>query len=637
MSFLKDLADVYDNNAGLIGKEEVKSGKFEKYYCLLPIFHKKQAAHVSVTISEEGEFLFADIIEEHSSTTIPITIKSMSRSSGANPHSIHDKIQYLDPNYKDYETPSRAKETSHFDEYLDCLNGWRESEHHHPFLDSLYNYLSKNSLIADIIGEGIFILNDEGRFKEKWEGKKEDKPKIMKVTSGGQRSTLVRFRMISADGEIYEPWGDKEIWDKHIAYQYESIEDSGLCYASGKITKTISVHPSYTRYPSDMAKIISKPTNKNFITYQGRFDKPEDAVLIGALVSLKAHNALKWLLERQGFKVGNSSYLVFGNKVVIPDNLLADLNSLFLDDDDKETIYDINKTEMMLSQKLSSLSRGQKEQLPNIGKSVTILCLDNATEGQGRIALTEYKKLDTKEYFHKLKKWQDTASWPHRYRGKNYIGSPTVDTIVKAAYGERVKDNHYQVTTRRLISCILKQQKIPTDIIASLVQQSIKTYKKDEMDQKRRAIDVTCSMLKHNKGGELQMALDTECTNRSYLFGRLLAIAEYVETSATEGSRETNAERTMRTMYHSPANTWINLHFKLQPYFRKNTKHKNMQMIGKRMITEIIDTLEDDFNNKPLKPEFLAGYSCQMRDFYRSRKQQKENGDDFNHDNTKQN
>lgn len=54
------------------------------------------------------------------------------------------------------------------------------------------------------------------------------------------------------------------------------------------------------------------------------------------------------------------------------------------------------------------------------------------------------------------------------------------------------------------------------------------------------------------------MKLDEKCTDRSYLFGRMLAVAEKVERSTFDDgeTRVTNVERYMQQFSRTPFRTW---------------------------------------------------------------------------------
>ena len=65
------------------------------------------------------------------------------------------------------------------------------------------------------------------------------------------------------------------------------------------------------------------------------------------------------------------------------------------------------------------------------------------------------------------------------------------------------------------------------------------------------------------------MSLDPKITDRSYLFGRLLAVAEAIETSAlniTKTSRPTNEEKIMQRFKQSPSESLPMLEKSILPY-----------------------------------------------------------------------
>lgn len=67
------------------------------------------------------------------------------------------------------------------------------------------------------------------------------------------------------------------------------------------------------------------------------------------------------------------------------------------------------------------------------------------------------------------------------------------------------------------------------------------------------------------------MALDTSSTDRSYLFGRLLAVAEQVEraTYDREEKRESNAIRMQAVFAQRPLYAWRIIEEKLIPYYAR--------------------------------------------------------------------
>ena len=122
------------------------------------------------------------------------------------------------------------------------------------------------------------------------------------------------------------------------------------------------------------------------------------------------------------------------------------------------------------------------------------------------------------------------------------------------------------------------------------------------------------------------MGLDKERRTRDYLYGRLLAVAEYVERSALNQSgerRSTNAERLMQRFADHPCSTWRDLEKQIAPYMQRLQSRDNSYWIydkAKRVMQDICDLVTDidDFTSqKKLDGEFLLGYHCQYADFFK--------------------
>ena len=113
------------------------------------------------------------------------------------------------------------------------------------------------------------------------------------------------------------------------------------------------------------------------------------------------------------------------------------------------------------------------------------------------------------------------------------------------------------------------------------------------------------------------MALDRERTSRDYLFGRLLALAEHLESRALYvggEKRTTNAEKLMQRFADRPQSTWLNLETNLAPYkVRLSAKRPGFLHNMKEEIDTVVNAFdtEDFVSDKRLTGEFLLGYHCQ--------------------------
>lgn len=120
------------------------------------------------------------------------------------------------------------------------------------------------------------------------------------------------------------------------------------------------------------------------------------------------------------------------------------------------------------------------------------------------------------------------------------------------------------------------------------------------------------------------MALDKNCSDRSYLFGRLLAVAEAVENSiyTDENRRETNAMRMQKAFSLRPMATWRLLEEKLEPYYKQ--LNPGLRQYYRKLTQEIVDKLSasDGSLNQKLDDIYLLGYYHQRA--YRTEKADKQ-------------
>ena len=118
------------------------------------------------------------------------------------------------------------------------------------------------------------------------------------------------------------------------------------------------------------------------------------------------------------------------------------------------------------------------------------------------------------------------------------------------------------------------------------------------------------------------MALDKNNTDRSYLYGRLLAVFEHVERSTYprwEG-REPNAMRLQSTFCRRPLYARSVLEERLQPYFRHlspGLRAYFRNIIGE--ITEKLSQYDDTQLAAPLSEIYLMGYYLQRSELLHSK------------------
>ncbi len=118
------------------------------------------------------------------------------------------------------------------------------------------------------------------------------------------------------------------------------------------------------------------------------------------------------------------------------------------------------------------------------------------------------------------------------------------------------------------------------------------------------------------------MVLDRQNSDRDYLYGRLLAIADLLESEALDISgekRQTNAMRLMQRFSEFPYSTWSILEPSLNPY--RCRLRPGRQMYYDKLIGEVMDlfVLDDFKNNRKLSGEYLIGFHCQKENHFRKK------------------
>src|SRR5699024_10200153 len=119
-------------------------------------------------------------------------------------------------------------------------------------------------------------------------------------------------------------------------------------------------------------------------------------------VSQKAHNALKWLINKQAKIIDGRVFLVWGNDLKeIPD--IAEDSSIFAQDETADETTEkivVGNTFQYYAEQISKAIAGYKVEL-TVGDKVQILVIDSATTG--RMAVLYYRSLDKAFYLDKLK------------------------------------------------------------------------------------------------------------------------------------------------------------------------------------------------------------------------------------------
>lgn len=621
LSWLQNLYKTYNANEEAVGKTVKKRNGRE--YTLLPISHTTQNAHIEVTIDEAGNFLRAIPLEKVN-TIIPCTEESASRAgSKVAPYPLHDKLSYVAGDFLKYGGKIKNPNDIPFNSYIKNLKEWAESPYATSKVKSIYMYLSKGRLIEDLVHKGVIKLDENQQLIEKWNKKYEvtigEKPLIFSSGITDQASAFVRFNVYSPYSFV-EVWKDKDMYQSFIDFYNERLGDEDVDYVTGEIAPSTERHANKIRHAADKAKLISANDTTGF-TFRGRFKTSKEAAGISYEVSQKAHNALKWLIHRKGKTIDNRVFLVWGNdNKSIPDPSEDALDILRHANREIEKVIDTDKP---YAEEVKKAMDGYRNDL-RFNSEVNILVLDSATTG--RMAVLYYRNMNKELYLNHLEDWHSQCAWEHRYRRNEeqfikFYGAPATRDIAFAAYGPRASDKVVKGLMERMLPCIIDGRSIPRDIVKSAFQRASNPVALERWEWDK-TLSITCSLIRKSlieAKEELDVALDKTITDRSYLFGRLLAVADVLERGALgkEETRATNAIRYMNSFSQKPSRTWMTLQASLQPYQAKLGIKANYLS---RIIDEISDQFTvEDFNNKPLTEKYLLGFYSQRRELYKKK------------------
>lgn len=631
MSWLLNLYETYESNLDRVGEIGLR---YNREYTLLPVSHTTQNAHIEVLVTEAGEFHSAKVIDKsEASTLIPCTEKSASRAGSIiAPYPLHDKLSYVAGDYVAYGGQIKGEEP--FATYIQDLQNWAESPYTHPKVVSIYRYLRKRTLIRDLVEVSrILAVDEQQQLIDKWDNKYSDryavKPGIFSVIAGDQTSAFVRFTVYSPDDDRLEKvWKDAEVHASFINYYQEKLGEEDLCYVTGGRLPSTDKHANKIRNAGDKAKLISA-NDKTGFTYRGRFTDSRDAASISYEVSQKAHNALKWLIQRQGKPIEDRVFLVWGNAdLYIPD---PGEDTFTLDPEAMpEVVHKSNTHETLAAEVAKALdgyrSKMVQGEVSSAKTGVNILILDSATTG--RMAVLYYRNMDKELYLDRLKYWHTTCAWLHRYRKNEqgefttFYGAPATRDIAFAAYGPRAGDKVVKGLMERMLPCIVDGSRVPLDIIRSLVNRASNPVALERWEWEKM-LSITCALLdKHlyDRREGIGMPLDEQNDDRSYLFGRMLAVADVLERRALgKEDRATNAIRYMNTFSQHPERTWKVIHSALQPY-QARLGYKARDLV--KILAKIHDQFDHkDFNNQALSGKYLLGFYSQRHALNQSKQQ----------------
>ncbi len=638
MSWLEALYRTYEANAEHAGVKDESSA------VLIPPFHTSKNAQISVMVDMAGNFKKASLIDhrEDQEKVIPCTEDSSARTSGLSPHPLFESLQYAagdlavcaKPYLDSVQDPKkRAKAEKALNEanelYLKQLGGWCASPEKNPLVCAAYSYLGKKTLVHDLVSAGIVPVDAAGNvcfLKPKAEKGKRGNP-LFSLFQGDLSKAFVVFEVYRTDGtsvRLYEDFSVRKSWMDYSLRCSGKTSPVGFCQILGKTAPLAELHPQRIRNPADGGKLISGNDNANF-TFRGRFETPLEACGISTEVTQKAHSALRWLLKKQGYSDGTQYIVAWAVdpdvSVPQPTGNTSELPSLEDADAVSHAPVGIGTAEAA-AKALDRLIAGYHARLNP--KHLCVIMLDSATPGT--MAVKSWRELEGWNYLDNIENWHRNCAWLQNYsKDKVFYGAPSPRDIAFAAYGSTMKfdDPRLRSSVARLLPCILDGAPIPRDFVENVIRRASNPCAVDPWEF-RKTLGIACSLYRYYKSKErtYTMALDTSLKSRDYLFGRLLAAADYLESSAQDAageSRPTNALRIMPFFTERPASAWNTLYKDLNPYMERLRANKPGLFVNLEKLFEEIHTAfdpRDYVSDSPLSGEYILGYYCQKAAFF---------------------
>ena len=579
MGLLQKAVETYDANAALVGVYQ------EGRDPLAPIGHILTSASIEITLNALGEFLSARKVEKtEPKILIPVTEDSGGRASGLAAHPLCDYLKYVAP----------TNEKAH-DLYLQTLRAWLDSPHSHPFLQAVFAYANDGTILNDLTKAGL--LDSAERYDEKG---------------------MVCWRVNGFADEEPACWKNRNLFDSFAAYYCDRISerDVALCMIEGRPEAAAVQHPKGIIPVNGNAKLISANDTSGF-TYRGRFAEKWQTATVGYVASQKAHNAIRWLASDQGVREfsGNRIFLCWnprGTGILKPMRRMPSAEAARKPSDYRDQLQ-------------STLLSFRKDRQFRDTDSAILASFDAATTG--RLSITYYNELSLGTFLERMHDWDAHCCW---YAGKYGIQAPNLFQIVECAFGtprgnfletdDRIQRQHLQ----QLLGCKVSGGVFPQDIVKALTERASMPLAYEETVW-RRIVQTACAALQKyrydTKQGGDEMAWELDKKDRSFQYGRLLAVMDRAERDyyyKTQESRQTNAIKFMSEFRQRPFFVYerINRHL-YQAYLNRIEPWQANRY--ERLCDEIIRIIREfpeEELNKPLSELYLMGYDLQRNAFF---------------------
>lgn len=568
---------------------------------LAPCFHTLTRADLDITVGSDGAFISASAVDKtESKIIIPVTEESARRTSHPCAHPLSDQLKYL-----------ASYDEKRHEDYLKQLTDWSNSPYTHPKLAPILRYIQGDTILTDLLRANLIKINEHSL------PVKDD--------------LLVRWRVIGLGKDLDGPcWTDRSLFEAFRKYivHCKMTACPVLCMIEGTLSTPAEKHPKGVVPFHGNAKLISDNDKDNF-TFRGRFVTSQQAATVGYEASQKAHNALRWLVANQKVSFGGRTFLCWCPQgMVIP----KPHNPLMPQHQQSQSVKPSDYQRL-----LKEALEGWKNSLHTIHPQAVIAVFDAATSG--RLSLTYYNELQAFDFVNRLYQWDRICCWTFQNIGVN---SPSLWQIINCAFGtERSAGNAPQLETddrvlrqqmQRLLACRIEQAHIPSDVVQLLVQRA-STPQSYTPKTREKILFTACAVIRKfhydRTKEEWSMALEPQKKDRSYQYGRLLAVLEKAErdTYRDNEEREPNAIRMQSVFSQRPQRTARTIWEQVKKAYYPRLKPASRAFYEKLLceILDIISEFPDEQQNRPLSDSYLLGYYLQRNSLYAKRENHTEN------------
>lgn len=634
MSLLTALLDSYDyaleNN--MVGKPDHFGN------ILLPMYYNSMKSNgkniIELLLSKESDLLEARVLPEGETIQFPVTEDSVARSSGVAPHPLVDSASYV---IQDGEKRSAA--------YMEQMENWLAYDAN-DYVKIIRDFLKKPDMLDAV----------KKRLKDSEEGEEEKAKKS--AASIDFEKVFFTFSIENYEGmKNVSVSENAALQGRYKAYvEYLNANDPEkekiTCNLSGKEDYLCIKHQPLM----GTARLVSQIT-ANDENYRGRFTTADQSIKIGMETSQKIHLMAKYLLSGQGTRrwLGEQANMVSW----FSDDLsnAAEFNPT----KSTEVASSVKNRLLALKQEKSDASMIADEMTEDIVKSFTNgkrMFSDEATYyiaifdkiSNGRVAAKYFRSLSGSRLKDNLVAWQEKYHWRGFSKDnwdKEFTPSPR--RMVLAAYGverdgmlEIAKNDFLKNQYQNIVTALVEGRAVPRNFEKAL---AVNIRHRQNYDKTWMEVLFCALAVLKDKGGIKDAMLNRENTDRSYLFGRLLASFEYLEKSAfSKGDeRSTNAEKMWTSYTNQPATMMLRLRTLLKPYERKlnasdEALKRSAYFNATREIQEATNMLHESYDmdsvevNRPLDYGFIFGYEAQRQAFYSGKNKDIEKTEEVDHD-----